>query len=147
MAHWVKCRFLSALSSVLQCRQLDYIPFKIEDLYWCIDIALLCKYWARRNFYEETGMKKAICLAVPILLLGGCETSNPLFSMQPQVYKPNGYALSVTRPGMATSTDTTRVAEQYCSQFGRKASLTKLANPFIVPLRDEFICEEKTAEP
>lgn len=101
----------------------------------------------RREFYGEIGMRKVICLAVPILLLGGCETSNPYLSMQPQVYKPNGYTLSVTRPGMATSTDTTRVAGQYCSQFERKASLTKLANPFIVPMRDEFICEEKTAEP
>ena len=95
----------------------------------------------------EIGVKKAICLTVPILLLAGCATSSPYLSMQPQIYKPSGYTLSVTRPGMATSTDTTRVAEQYCSQFGRKASLTKLANPFIVPVRDDFICEENTEEP
>ena len=92
-------------------------------------------------------MRKVISLVVPILFLSGCATSNPYFSMQPQIYKPSGYTLSVTRPAMATSTDTTRVADEYCSQFGRKSSLRKIANPFIIPMRDVFVCEEKTVDP
>ena len=91
-------------------------------------------------------MKKLIGVGAVVVLVSACETSNPYLSMQPQIYKPAGYSLSVTRPGMATSTDTTRVADQYCAQLERKASLVKLANPLIIPMRDDFICEEKTSE-
>lgn len=38
------------------------------------------------------------------------------------------------------------VANTYCDQFDRISSLTKLASPWIVPMRDEFICIEKDAD-
>ena len=91
-------------------------------------------------------MKRVVSLVAPIVLLAGCETSNALMSYQPVVYKPSGYSLSVTRPAMATSTDTTRVANEYCGQFDRVASITKLASPWIAPMRDEFVCVEKDEE-
>lgn len=86
-------------------------------------------------------MRKAIGLLGVLLVLSGCESTSKVLSYQPQVWKSEGYSLSVTRPGMATSTDTERVANGYCAQFQMVAKLTKLANPFIVPVRDEFICE------
>ena len=91
-------------------------------------------------------MLKIILILGLGFILNGCSTSNPYLSMQPQIYKPDGYSLSVTRPGMATSTDTSRVANTYCDQFDRISSLTKLASPWNVPMRDEFICIEKDAE-
>ena len=91
-------------------------------------------------------MLKIILILGLGFILNGCSTSNPYLSMQPQIYKPDGYSLSVTRPGMATSTDTSRVANTYCDQFDRISSLTKLASPWIVPMKDEFICIEKDAE-
>ena len=91
-------------------------------------------------------MKRVLSVVAPFVLLVGCETSNALMSYQPVVYKPSGYSLSVSRPAMATSTDTTRVANEYCSQFDRIASITKLASPWIAPMRDEFMCVEKKEE-
>ena len=80
--------------------------------------------------------KNGLCLFM-IILLSGCAA----VSYQPQVWKGDANSVSVTRPAMATSTDTTRIAAQHCAQFGKKPSLTKLANPLKIPMRDEFICE------
>ena len=71
------------------------------------------------------------------ILFSGCAA----VSYQPQVWKGDANSVSVTRPAMATSTDTSRIAAQHCAQFGKKPSLTKLASPWVVPMRDEFICE------
>lgn len=78
-----------------------------------------------------------LCLMV---LFSGCAA----VSFQPQVWKGDSNSVSVTRPAMATSTDTTRLAEQHCAQFGKKPSLTKLANPLKIPMRDEFVCEAES---
>ena len=75
-----------------------------------------------------------------ISLFSGCAA----VSYQPQVWKGDSNSVSVTRPAMATSTDTTRLAEQHCAQFGKKPSLTKLANPLKIPMRDEFVCEAES---
>ena len=75
-----------------------------------------------------------LCLMV---LFSGCAA----VSFQPQVWKGDANSVSVTRPAMATSTDTSKIAAQHCAQFGKKPSLTKLANPWKIPMRDEFICE------
>ena len=80
--------------------------------------------------------KNGLCLLV-IILFSGCAA----VSYQPQVWKGDANSVSVTRPAMATSTDTTRIAAEHCAQFGKKPSLTKLANPLKIPMRDEFICE------
>ena len=72
-----------------------------------------------------------------IILFSGCAA----VSYQPQVWKGDANSVSVTRPAMATSTDTSKIATQHCAQFGKKPSLTKLANPWKIPMRDEFICE------
>lgn len=80
--------------------------------------------------------KMGLSLCV-VILFSGCAA----LSYQPQVLKGDSNSVSVTRPGMATSTDTTRIAIQHCAQFGKKPSLTKLANPWVIPMRDEFICE------
>ena len=75
-----------------------------------------------------------------ILLISGCAA----ISYQPQVWKSDGNLVSVTRPAMATSTDTSKIADQYCAQFQKKAALIKLASPLSIPMRDEFICESDT---
>ena len=91
-------------------------------------------------------MKKAIGFLVSVLFIQGCESTSKVLSYQPQIWKSEGYSLSVTRPGMATSTDTERVAKEYCAQFQMTARLTKLANPFVVPVRDEFVCEPESED-
>ena len=88
-------------------------------------------------------MKVFLTLLATIAILTGCQ-SGKVFSYQPQVWKSEGFSVSVTRPGMASSTDTTREADTYCAEFGRVAKLTKLANPLQLPMRDEFECVEKT---
>ena len=72
-----------------------------------------------------------------VVLFSGCAA----FSYQPEVWKGDANSVSVTRPAMASSTDTSRIAAQHCAQFGKKPSLTKLANPLKIPMRDEFICQ------
>jgi len=88
-------------------------------------------------------MKKPLILVAAAMCFFGCESAQKALSFQPQIWKSEGYAVSVTRPGMATSTDTSRVADAYCGQFNRVSLLTKLASPLIVPMRDEFICQEE----
>ena len=79
-------------------------------------------------------MGLGLCVSI---LFSGCAA----VSYQPQVWQGDANFVSVTRPAMATSTDTSRIAEQHCAQFGKKSSLTKLANPLKIPMRDEFICD------
>ena len=87
--------------------------------------------------YKTYKIALGLCLMV---LFSGCAA----VSFQPQVWKGDSNSVSVTRPSMATSNDTTRLAEQHCAQFGKKPSLTKLANPLNIPMRDEFVCEAES---
>jgi hypothetical protein len=116
------------------------------DLSTCLSKGCRVYFVGVINWGGVERMLKIILILGLGFILNGCSTSNPYLSMQPQIYKPDGYSLSVTRPGMATSTDTSRVANTYCDQFDRISSLTKLASPWIVPVKDEFICIEKDAE-
>lgn len=84
-------------------------------------------------------MKKIASVSLLCFLSAGCQTT-PLLSYQPEVWRGDAAAVSVTRPGMATSTDTTLIANQHCAQFGKVATLTKLASPLQLPNRDEFAC-------
>ena len=88
-------------------------------------------------------MREILVIIAIIAVLGGCQTSKVL-SFQPQVWKSEGFSVSVTRPGWASSLETTRVANAHCSQFDRVASLTKLANSLQLPNRDEFVCIVQT---
>lgn len=71
---------------------------------------------------------------------GGSQTSKVL-SYQPQIWKSDANSVSVTRPAMATSYDTERVAKAYCEELGKTTKLTLLASPLRVPMRDEYACE------
>ena len=84
-------------------------------------------------------MKKIASISSLCVLLAACQTT-PLLSYQPQVWRGDATGVSVTRPGMASSADTGLVASQHCAQFGKVATLTKLASPLQLPNRDEFAC-------
>jgi hypothetical protein len=83
--------------------------------------------------------KGMVISAVVFLGLSACQ-ADKLISYQPQVWSGNESFVSVTRPGMASSADTERVANIHCAQFGKRASLTRLASPLQLPNRDEFAC-------
>ena len=83
--------------------------------------------------------KGMVISAVVFLGLSACG-ADKIFSYQPQVWSGDENSVSVTRPGMATSTDTERVAKIHCAKFGKSASLTRLASPLRIPVRDEFAC-------
>ena len=71
---------------------------------------------------------------------GGSQASK-ILSYQPQIWKSDANSVSVTRPGMASSYDTERIAKAYCEDLGKTANLTRLASPLRVPMRDEYACE------
>ena len=65
-----------------------------------------------------------------------------IISFQPQVWDGDENRVRVTRQGMnVTSTDTERLAQAHCEKYGKSAKLTKLANPLILPVADEYACE------
>lgn len=83
--------------------------------------------------------KGMIISAFIVFGLSACQ-ANKVLSYQPQVWSGDANSVSVTRPGMASSTDTERVANIHCAQFGKRAALTRLASPLQLPNRDEFAC-------
>ena len=85
-------------------------------------------------------MTLSICIATSFL--GACQIGKAL-SFQPQVWEGDAYSVSVTRPGYLTIDHTTIIADAHCNQFGKEASITKLASPFVLPNRDEFSCVKK----
>jgi len=83
----------------------------------------------------------AIIAAFSSLAACGGQTSK-VFSYQPQVWEGDESAVSVTRPGMASSYDTEKLANAHCANYGKVATLTKLASPLMIPpMRDTYACE------
>lgn len=83
----------------------------------------------------------AIIVTLSSLAACGGQTSK-VFSYQPQVWKGDESAVSVTRPAMASSYDTEKLANAHCAKFGKLAKLTKLASPLMIPpIRDTYACE------
>ena len=87
-------------------------------------------------------MLKYIVVVFGLASLTACggQTSKVL-SYQPQVWEGDAGGVSVTRPGMASSYDTERIANSHCAAYGKVAQLTKLASPLMLPpMRDSYSC-------
>lgn len=83
----------------------------------------------------------AIIVAFSSLAACGGQTSK-VFSYQPQVWEGDESTVSVTRPRMASSYDTEKLANAHCANYGKVAKLTKLASPLMIPpMRDTYACE------